>query len=163
MSGMNGKNARSGDRLTVAGFAAVIVVGVFVVCVILILAKSLFPSNEPELTKEVDTATVTETTAPPATTPAETTTAPAIVTESKADSSQADSAADSSSQEEHTGEMMTVSQAAYLRSSGDMNAEPLLSIGAGEQVEVIERPANSEYVHVKYYTYDGWIYYEYLY
>ncbi len=158
MSGMNGKNARSGDRLTVAGFAAVIVVGVFVVCVILILAKSLFPSNEPELTKEVDTATVTETTPPPVTTPAET--APVIVTD-KADSSSSES--DSSSREERRGEMMTLSQTAYLRSSGDMNAEPLLSVMAGEQVEVIERPANSEYVHVKYYSYDGWIYYEYLY
>jgi hypothetical protein len=89
MSGYNDKNARSSDRLTVAGFAAVIVVGVFVVCVILILAKSLFPSNEPEVTKEVDTATITSTTAPKVTTPADTSKAAVIVDESSAASSSA--------------------------------------------------------------------------
>ena len=167
MSGFNEKNARSSDRLTVAGFAAVIVVGVFVVCVILILAKSLFPSNEPEVTKEVDTATITSTTAPKETAPPTETTsaAPKIVDESSAASASSDSSStadDSSSREEKAGQMMYLSQTAYLRSAGNENAEPLLSIMAGEQVEVIESNADG-YVHVKYYTYDGWVWNEYLY
>lgn len=165
MSGFNEKNARSSDRLTVAGFAAVIVVAVFVVCVILILAKSLFPSNEPEVTKEVNTATITSTTAPKETAPpAETTSAaPKIVDESSAASADSSSTADdSSSREEKAGQMMYLSQTAYLRSAGNENAEPLLSIMAGEQVEVIGSNADG-YVHVKYYTYDGWVWNEYLY
>ena len=163
MSGFNEKNARSSDRLTVAGFAAVIVVGVFVVCVILILAKSLFPSNEPEVKGEVNTATIGETSAPEVTAPPETSSVPAIVEESKPDSSSEDSSSgDDSSHEEKAGEMMYLSQTAYLRSAGNENAEPLLSIMAGEQVEVIESNAEG-YVHVKYYTYDGWVWNEYLY
>ena len=163
MSGFNEKNARSSDRLTVAGFAAVIVVGVFVVCVILILAKSLFPSNEPEVSGEVNTATIGETSAPEVTAPPETSSVPAIVEESKPDSSSEESSSgDESSHEEKAGEMMYLSQTAYLRSAGNENAEPLLSIMAGEQVEVIESNAEG-YVHVKYYTYDGWVWNEYLY
>ena len=34
---------------------------------------------------------------------------------------------------------------------------------AGEQVTVIDAPAGSEYVHVRYYDYDGWVWNGYLY
>lgn len=165
MSGFNEKNARSSDRLTVAGFAAVIVVGVFVVCVILILAKSLFPSNEPEVTQEVDTATITETTAPVETAPADTSSAVKIVDESSsADSSSAadSSSGDSSSMEDKTGQVMFLNQTAYVRASGDENSEAIFSLNAGEQVEVLETNANG-YVHIKYFSYEGWIWHEYLY
>ena len=89
--------------------------------------------------------------------------APKIVDESSAASADSSSTADdSSSREEKAGQMMYLSQTAYLRSAGNENAEPLLSIMAGEQVEVIGSNADG-YVHVKYYTYDGWVWNEYLY
>ena len=171
MSSFDKRNSRPSDRLTVAGLAAVIVVGVFVVCVILILAKSLFPSNKPEVTEEIYTGTKGSETAAPAVTADPSSQTPEVAadsmitsdvslpdTESTSDLSSAD---DSSSQLD--GETATLSQTAYLRASGDENADPLLSIAAGEQVTIIDQPAGSEYVHVKYYDYDGWVWNGYLY
>ena len=171
MSSFDKKNTRSSDRLTVAGLAAVIVVGVFVVCVILILAKSLFPSNKPEVTEEIYTGTKSSETSAPviASDPSSQLTAgvtesgvmsdiSAPDTESSVDLSSADE-----SGSELDGETATLSQTAYLRSSDDENAEPLLSIAAGEQVTIIDQPAGSEYVHVRYYDYDGWVWNGYLY
>ena len=169
MSSYDRRNGSRSDRLTVAGLAAVIVVGVFVVCVILILAKSLFPSNKPEVTEEVFTGTKSDSSEAPVVV-ADTSQAAEIIADDSAvpvedkDSSLADgdsSADDSSSRVD--GETATLSQTAYLRSSGDENAEPLLSIAAGEQVTVIDAPAGSEYVHVRYYDYDGWVWNGYLY
>ena len=172
MSSYDRRNGGRSDRLTVAGLAAVIVVGVFVVCVILILAKSLFPSNKPEVTEEVFTGTKSESSEAPAVLDNTSAGAEVIVDESGASAdgsslAEGDSAADLSSADDSSsridGETATLSQTAYLRSSGDENAEPLLSISAGEQVTVIDAPAGSEYVHVRYYDYDGWVWNGYLY
>lgn len=76
-------------------------------------------------------------------------------TESEAETAESDeSVAD--------GETAILNQTAYLRSTGDMEGEPIFSIDAGEEVTVLERPAGSEYVKVSYYGTEGWIYYEYL-
>lgn len=165
MSSYNEKNSKPAEKLTVAGIAAVVVVGVFVVCVILILAKSLFPSNndstpdgvytgtkssQAEVQSKAETQKDTESKAPEP-------------TESVVDSaldSEADSLGETSSVAE--GETATLTQTAYLRSANDENAEPILSINGGETVTVLERPADSEYVHVQYLTYDGWVWNGYL-
>jgi uncharacterized protein YgiM (DUF1202 family) len=174
----NERNSKPTEKLTVAGIAAVIVVGVFVVCVILILAKSLFPSNTDSVPDGVYTGTAK------ASTVTTTTNADALV-ESTPDStsdstldslldSDADSASDSSYDDssaaddstsdssEADGETATLNQTAYLRSSNDENSDPLLSISAGETVTVVERPSDSEYVHVTYGSYDGWVWNGYL-
>lgn len=186
MSSFNDRNTQPAERVTLAGIAAIIVVGVFVVCVILILAKSLFPSNESTVTDEVFTGTKATTSSVAAVDPKpDESAAPAedtsseeeggkIIDESEAsfDSSSAptysseDSSSDTDSEEDPSsvelGEVAYLTQTAYLRSSGDENAEPLLSIAAGEEVTVIERSSNSEYVHVNYIGYDGYVWYGYL-
>lgn len=174
MSSFNERNTRPAEKITLAGIAAIIVVGVFIVCVILILAKSLFPSNEPEVSGEVYTGTKGA-----ASSVAETVSAAEesslqaggeIVSESGTDSqaSSDPNAPDASSSDSMdtssvvSGETAYLNQTAYLRSSGDENAEPLLSVAAGEEVTVLDRPAGSEYVHVNYIGYDGYIWYGYL-
>lgn len=169
MSNFDERNSRPAERLTLAGIAAIIVVGVFVVCVILVLAKSLFPSNDKELESDVNTGTrpptssVADVSAPPADESSE---GGDIVDESSSQTasipevSAPDSNADTSSVV--SGEVAYLSQTAYLRAAGDENAEPLLSVSAGEEVTILDRPAGSEYVHVNYIGYDGYIWYGYL-
>ncbi|MBQ1538430.1 MAG: SH3 domain-containing protein [Ruminococcus sp.] len=168
MANFNEKDARPAEKLTIAGIAAIIVVGVFVVCVILILAKSLFPSNDNSVPDGEYTGTK----------PAEnvTTTLPKEAVTDTADSEvvidlnessaeeQTESEAETAESDESVadGETAILNQTAYLRSTGDMEGEPIFSIDAGEEVTVLERPAGSEYVKVSYYGTEGWIYYEYL-
>ena len=168
MANFNEKDARPAEKLTIAGIAAIIVVGVFVVCVILILAKSLFPSNDNSVpdgeytgTKPAENVTTTL----PKEAVTDTADSEVVIdlnesraeeqTESEAETAEStDSVAD--------GETAILNQTAYLRSTGDMEGEPIFSIDAGEEVTVLERPAGSEYVKVSYYGTEGWIYYEYL-
>ena len=155
-------NSKPSERLTVAGIAAVIVVGVFVVCVILILAKSLFPSNDESVPKGVYTGTkaALTTTSPKKTEPKDDSSIAElpIIDESEAQTDSSSLSDDSAA----SGETAYLTQTAYLRSANDENSEPILSISEGETVTVIERPADSEYVHVTYYDYDGWVWYGYL-
>ncbi len=165
MANFNEKDARPAEKLTVAGIAAIIVVGVFVVCVILILAKSLFPSNDNSVPDGEYTGTK----------PADnvTTTLPEQVVPDVKDSevvidlneSAAETAEDSQAEPTESvaeGETAVLNQTAYLRASGDMESDPIFSINAGEEVTILERPAGSEYVKVSYYGTEGWVYYEYL-
>lgn len=169
MSNYNENNSRSGERLTVAGIAAIIVVGVFVVCLILILARSLFPSNKKKApdgeytgTTPAQTQKVTESQQPVIDTNSQ------VVIDldgSSADSTESapsDSSAVQPTDSAAAGETSILNQTAYLRSSGDENADPILSISAGEEVTVIERPAGSEYVKVSYYGTEGWVWNGYL-
>lgn len=165
MSNYNERNSKPTEKLTVAGIAAVIVVGVFVVCVILILAKSLFPSNNDSTPEGVYTGTKSSQAdvQSKAESKADSSVAEIVdsaVTDSQSDSSAVDSQAGTSSVAE--GETATLTQTAYLRAANDENSEPILSISGGETVTVIERPADSEYVHVQYLTYDGWVWNGYL-
>jgi uncharacterized protein YgiM (DUF1202 family) len=163
MSNYNEKNYKPAEKLTVAGIAAVIVVGVFVVCVILILAKSLFPSNNDSTPEGVYTGTKTSQNDVQSKAEITDESSVAEIVESAVDSS-ADAEADSQEDTESVadGETATLTQTAYLRSSNDENADPILSISAGETVTVVERPSDSEYVHVQYLTYDGWVWNGYL-
>lgn len=168
MANFNEKDARPAEKLTIAGIAAIIVVGVFVVCVILILAKSLFPSNDNSVPDGEYTGTkpaenVTTTLPKEAVTDAADSEVVIDLNESSAEE-QTESEAETTESDESVadGETAILNQTAYLRSTGDMEGEPIFSIDAGEEVTVLERPAGSEYVKVSYYGTEGWIYYEYL-
>ncbi|MBQ1537297.1 MAG: hypothetical protein IIZ73_03115, partial [Ruminococcus sp.] len=121
MSNFNEKDARPAEKLTIAGIAAIIVVGVFVVCVILILAKSLFPSNDNSVpdgeytgTKPADNVT---TTLPKEVVPDAADSEVVIdLNESKADESEAET--EESTESVAEGETAILNQTAYLRSSG---------------------------------------------
>jgi uncharacterized protein YgiM (DUF1202 family) len=77
---------------------------------------------------------------------------------------QTDSSADSDTDDSTAsdGETATLNQTAYLRSDNDENSDPIISISGGETVTVVERPSDSEYVHVTYGSYDGWVWNGYL-
>lgn len=160
----NEKNYKPTEKLTVAGIAAVIVVGVFVVCVILILAKSLFPSNNDSTPEGVYTGTKSSQAQVVTSKPdkKDESSAADADTSTAAESTADSQAEESSSATESTGETATLTQTAYLRASNDQNSDPILSINGGETVTIIERPSDSEYVHVSYYDYEGWIWNGYL-
>lgn len=167
MSNYDQRKSDSSEKITVAGIAAVIVVGVFVICVILILAKSLFPSNDSSVPDGIYTNTLSSAAEPPAddtskdAEPTDESSQPQPETVSSYETSAADSVSsdtDSTAQ----GETAYLTQTAYLRSANDENSDPILSISSGEEVIVLERPADSEYVHVNYNGYDGWVWYGYL-
>ncbi len=177
MSNYNENNSKPTERLTVAGIAAVVVVGVFVVCVILILAKSLFPSNDDSVADGIYTGTKSDSSSVAEAVESETDTNSVVIvdeddavidsqesTESTdgTEDSEASTESDTSTESVTDGETATLLQTAYLRESNDANSDPLLSINAGETVTIIESPSDSEYVHVSYYTYDGWVWYGYL-
>jgi uncharacterized protein YgiM (DUF1202 family) len=168
MSNYNDRDSSS-EKITVAGIAAVIVVAVFVICVILILAKSLFPSNTDSTPEGVYTGTKSSQTDAPE---SKADSSVAEVVDSIIDESQAefdsetdtDSATDSDTETTSVadGETAYLTQTAYLRSANDANSDPILSISSGETVTVLERPSDSEYVHVSYNGYDGWVWNGYL-
>ncbi|MCD8095386.1 MAG: SH3 domain-containing protein [Ruminococcus sp.] len=173
MSNFDEKNNRPTERLTVAGIAAVIVVGVFVVCVILILAKSLFPSNDSSVPDGIYTGTKTESSSVAEATSSDDVSSEDASIDSATDSatdssldsvadSTADSVEDSTSDSTADGETATLLETAYLRSANSSDAEPILSISAGETVTVLDRPSDSEYVNVSYYGTEGWVWYGYL-
>lgn len=173
---------RPGERLTVAGIAAVIVVAVFVVCVILILSKSLFPSNSAEVPEDVYTGTKSAESSSVAQEDDSSSKAAVIVDDSGntvsasgedesipnpyyTDSSAPDmstSSVPSPSESMAAGAVKTLSQTAYLRSQGNENGTPLLSVSAGEQVTLLGGDVG-EYVHVSYYGTEGYIWNGYLY
>lgn len=168
MSNFDERNTRSAEGPTLAGIAAIIVVAVFVVCVILVLAKSLFPSNDSKVKDDVYTGTKPSSSSVADSLPTvdDSSQGGAIIDESSVSDtdstfdSLAESGADTSSVV--LGETAYLTQTAYLRSADDENAEPILSISAGEEVIIIDRPAGSEYVHINYIGYDGYVWYGYL-
>lgn len=166
MSDYNERNSRPAERLTVAGIAAVVVVGVFVICVILILAKSLFPSNDDSTVDSAYTSTTSSSVSAPD-------------TESKAaddntayfdssaddasitDDSESETESAASVESADSGTTATLTQTAYLRSGNDENSDPILSISSGETVTVLGTD-DTEYVHVSYYGTEGYVWYGYL-
>ena len=142
-----------------ASVVAIIVVGIFVLCVILLLAKGLFASNSSEVPKGINTATINtnESVAEPvnSTAPADT----SVTDNSSVDESGAvtDVSSDESSQTDVL-EVMYVTEYAYLHVAPDNDAP-------GVQVNVLEYEDNG-YVKINFMNIDGpltgYIYKDYL-
>lgn len=143
-----------------AGIAAIIVVGIFVLCVILVLAKGLFTSNGNEVPSNLNTATVTQSTAAKLTT---TTTGKKAAnasadtsTGSSVDSS-SDNSSTSSSDSSSEGEVlkvMYVTEYAYLHISPSNTAENIVCMSPGVKVNVLKYEDNG-YVKINFQNIDG--------
>ncbi|WP_295210093.1 SH3 domain-containing protein [Ruminococcus sp.] len=169
---MDNKNKSTASRKTTGGAAsviAIIVVGIFVLCVIVLLAKGLFASNSAEVPKGINTATInTDQTEPsPAESSAPTDTSAAEVTESSTDSSAETTkttTADDSSQSEIL-DVMYVTEYAYLHVAPDNEAENIVCMSPGVEVNVLEYEDNG-YVKITFQNIDGpltgYIYKDYL-
>lgn len=138
------------------GVAAIIVVGIFVICVIIVLAKGLFASNNSDVPDGLYTGTISsEADVPSSVDDA----ASADDTKSQAESdisadssdenaSQADSesssdvdsdsSSDDSSEAETSGQTAYVTEYAYLRTEPDQNAEQLICMSPNLEVTVLE-------------------------
>ena len=138
-----------------ASVVAIIVVGIFVLCVILLLAKGLFASNSSEVPKGINTATINtnESVAEPvnSTAPADT----SVTDNSSVDESGAvtDVSSDESSQTDVL-EVMYVTEYAYLHVAPDNDAENIVCMSPGVQVNVLEYEDNG-YVKINFMNIDG--------
>ena len=141
-----------------ASVVAIIVVGIFVLCVILLLAKGLFASNSSEVPKGINTATINtnESVAEHVNS-----TDNSSVDESGAVT---DVSSDESSQTDVL-EVMYVTEYAYLHVAPDNDAENIVCMSPGVQVNVLEYEDNG-YVKINFMNIDGpltgYIYKDYL-
>lgn len=173
----------SSQANNIMGIAAIIVVGIFVICVIVVLAKGLFASNSAKVPDGLYTGTLSSNVSAP----------DEHITESSADSSQSDtsaadsstgdtdsSAADSSSQEESsqdessqddsstaevTGEKAYITEYAYLRTEPSQDGEQIICMSPNLEVTVLERGFDG-YCKVTFMNFDtpleGYVYEGYL-
>lgn len=139
-----------------ASVVAIIVVGIFVLCVILLLAKGLFASNSSEVPKGINTATINtnESVAEP------------VNSTAPADTSVTDnSSVDESGAVTDVLEVMYVTEYAYLHVAPDNDAENIVCMSPGVQVNVLEYEDNG-YVKINFMNIDGpltgYIYKDYL-
>jgi hypothetical protein len=154
--------------------AAIIVVGIFLICIIFIFSKLLFSSNSAEAPKGLDTATINTDV-----------TEPEIISDDSAvdsqvsddslsddsaatteDSSQTDdnSLSDDSSESEYLA-VMYVTQYAYLHTLPDKDSENIVCMSPGVEVNVLEYD-DSGYIKITFVNIDGpltgYIYKDYL-
>lgn len=137
------------------GVIAIVVVGIFVLCVIVLLAKGIFTSNSAKVPDGLDTATINTNTS----------SAADIIESSSVDAS-AESSADSSSlSESSTADSedsskaepmgtMYVTEYSYLHVAPDKDAENIVCMSPGVEVTVLEYEDNG-YVKITFQNIDG--------
>ncbi len=155
------KNKRTRPVLSgAAGVIAIVVVGIFMLCVIFLIAKGLFSSNSSEVPNGLNTATLntnTDVTAAPAQTEATGTTL----------ASDSDGGQDASSEadDQPQGDLMYVLEYAYLHVTPDNESENIICLSPGCQVTAQGQEDNG-YVKVTFQNVDGpltgYVYKDYL-
>ncbi len=143
-----------------AGVIAIIVVGIFMLCVIFLIAKGLFSSNSSEVPNGLNTATLNtnpDVTAAPAKTEA-TGTTPASDSDGGQDAS-------SGTDDQPQGDMMYILEYAYLHVTPDNESENIICLSPGCQVTAQGEEDNG-YVKVTFQNVDGpltgYVYKDYL-
>lgn len=150
-----------------SGAAAIIVVGVFVVCVIFLFARGLFSANSSDVPSGLDTATINTGTDEPS---EEVIDSAAAVT-SEADSSDSSSEdvsgaeTETSSEAEQSLGVMYITEYAYLHTAPSNDAENIVCMSPGIEVTVLGYEDNG-YVKITFQNIDGpltgYIYKDYL-
>jgi len=151
-----------------SGAAAIIVVGIFVICVIFLFAKGLFSSNSADAPSGLDTATINTDESEPS--PAQTSgtvRADTSLPESSSADSQgqttSESAADSLA-DQSLG-VMYITEYAYLHTAPSNDAENIVCMSPGIEVTVLGYEDNG-YVKITFMNIDGqltgYIYRDYL-
>lgn len=159
---MNEQRNNTAPQKTSGGAAsvvAIIVVGIFVLCVIVLLAKGLFASNSAEVPKGINTATInTDETAPVYDGSAAET--DASVTDESSYPDESGTAAESVPDETDDSEgeqilaVMYVTEYAYLHVAPDNEAENIVCMSPGVEVNVLGYEDNG-YVKITFMNIDG--------
>ena len=147
---MNEQKNNTASQKTSGGAAsvvAIIVVGIFVLCVIVLLAKGLFASNSAEVPEGINTATInTDETAPVYDESAAE--ADTSVTDESSYLDESGIAAESEPDESDDSEgeqvlaVMYVTEYAYLHVAPDNEAENIVCMSPGVEVNVLEYEDN---------------------
>lgn len=145
-----------------AGIIAIIVVGIFMLCVIFLIAKGLFSSNSSEVPSGLNTATLNTNTE--LTTALPESTAETVSTQVTPES-QTSSEASSETAQEGSGETMYVLEYAYLHVSPDNESENIICLSPGVVVTILGQEENG-YVKISFQNIDGpmsgYVYKDYL-
>lgn len=159
---MNEQKNNTASQKTSGGAAsvvAIIVVGIFVLCVIVLLAKGLFASNSAEVPEGINTATInTDETAPVYDESAAE--ADTSVTDESSYLDESGIAAESVPDESEDSEgeqvlaVMYVTEYAYLHVAPDNEAENIVCMSPGVEVNVLEYEDNG-YVKITFMNIDG--------
>ncbi len=159
---MNEQKNNTASQKTSGGAAsvvAIIVVGIFVLCVIVLLAKGLFASNSAEVPEGINTATInTDETAPVYDESAAE--ADTSVTDESSYLDESGIAAESEPDESDDSEgeqvlaVMYVTEYAYLHVAPDNEAENIVCMSPGVEVNVLEYEDNG-YVKITFMNIDG--------
>lgn len=159
---MNEQKNNTASQKTSGGAAsvvAIIVVGIFVLCVIVLLAKGLFASNSAEVPEGINTATInTDETAPVYDDSAAE--ADTSVTDESSYLDESGIAAESEPDESDDSEgeqvlaVMYVTEYAYLHVAPDNEAENIVCMSPGVEVNVLEYEDNG-YVKITFMNIDG--------
>ena len=173
MNTTNNRNKKSSPASSsgTAGVVAIIVVGVFVLCVIFILAKGLFTSNSAKVPEGLDTATINTNESSMAEVIDESKAEDANTTVSGTDSNTesgvvSDSqAGDVSSSNTDSLGVMYITEYAYLHTEPSNDAENIVCMSPGVEVNVLQYEDNG-YVKITFMNIDGqltgYIYGDYL-
>ena len=159
---MNEQKNNTASQKTSGGAAsvvAIIVVGIFVLCVIVLLAKGLFASNSAEVPEGINTAPInTDETAPVYDESAAE--ADTSVTDESSYLDESGIAAESEPDESDDSEgeqvlaVMYVTEYAYLHVAPDNEAENIVCMSPGVEVNVLEYEDNG-YVKITFMNIDG--------
>lgn len=162
----NGNKKPAVKTANLMSVAAIIVIGVFVMCIIFVLAKGLFKSNSSTVPVGLYTGTISpETSAPAAETTTESTADSQTDSQQSADSSQTDSqpagedsmssdSVDDSSAAEVPEEKAYVTEYAYLRTQPNQDAEQIVCMSPNIEVTVLQRDIDG-YCLITFMNIDG--------
>lgn len=144
----------STSQVTYMKTGGIIVIGVFVICLIIFMAKGLFSNSDTGLPAGIDTGTINTNQTTPA--PVEESSSSDAKADAKEDSQ---SEADSSSQAEdssipESNETAFVNQYAYLHTEPDKDAENIVCMSPNIEVTVLEKLENG-YWKVTFMNIDG--------
>ncbi|WP_028504603.1 SH3 domain-containing protein [Ruminococcus sp. FC2018] len=126
-------------RISPTGAAAIVVMGIFVMCLVVLVSKALFVSNSKELPEGIDTATIgsqTQPSDPQSGAEATTTTAAASVTTTVAKTTTTETTTTTA-----VVKMKTL-RITYLKEEPDDEAKNIVPMSVGIQVDVLETLEN---------------------
>lgn len=151
----NSGNKRSAASSPATGAIAIVVVGIFVLCVIVMLAKSIFTINSAEVPEGLDTATI-NTNESSLSDITESSAVEASTESSKTDSSVSESSTTTSDEsgEPETMGTMYVTEYSYLHVAPDKDAENIVCMSPGVAVTVLGYEDNG-YVKITFQNIDG--------
>ena len=122
-------------RINPRGAAAIVVLGIFLMCVVVLISKAFFVSNSKTMPEGIDTATVTAATTP---VPADESAVPGAVTTTVPVTTTAPPATTTEASTTKAAVKMKVLDVTYLKQEPDEQSENIIVLSPNIEVDVLE-------------------------